>query len=178
MPEKQLPLQPVLVMMGVSGPGKSTVAGVLAGRLGWDLEEGDDLHPAANVAKMTSGQPLTDDDRWPWLNAVASWIREHTLAGKPGIITCSALKHVYRNKLRGHHVVFIYLAGTKEELGRRLVGRHDHFVPTSLLNSQLAALEPPDSDEQAITLNIGRNAARQATDIIEQLHLSRQQETQ
>ena len=85
MPEKQLPLQPVLVMMGVSGPGKSTVAGVLAGRLGWDLEEGDDLHPAANVAKMTSGQPRTDDDRWPWLDAVASWIREHTLAGKPGI---------------------------------------------------------------------------------------------
>ena len=93
--------------MGVSGCGKSTVAGVLAGRLGWDLGEGDDLHPAANVAKMAAGHPLTDEDRKPWLELVASWIREHTDAGRPGIITCSALKRSYRDVLRGDDVVFV-----------------------------------------------------------------------
>src|SRR3954452_7396356 len=81
----------VLVIMGVSGTGKSTVAGLLAGRLGWDLEEGDDLHPPANVTKMHAGEPLTDEDRWPWLAKIAAWIREHTEAGRPGIVTCSAL---------------------------------------------------------------------------------------
>jgi gluconokinase len=83
---------PVLVVMGVSGSGKSTVAAILAGRLGWDFEEGDDLHPPANVAKMAAGHPLDDEDRWPWLDKVAAWIRQHAEAGRPGIITCSALK--------------------------------------------------------------------------------------
>src|SRR4051794_31888644 len=96
---------PVLVLMGVSGCGKSTTAGVLAGRLGWDLEEGDDLHPAANIAKMAAGTPLDDMDRQPWLELVAGWIREHTEAGRPGIITCSALKRRYRDVLRGDGVV-------------------------------------------------------------------------
>src|SRR6185295_9211332 len=93
-PQRQ---QPVLVIMGVSGSGKSTVAGLLAGQLGWDLAEGDDLHPPNNVAKMSAGIPLTDDDRWPWLDRVATWIRDHTAAGAPGIITCSALKRSYRD---------------------------------------------------------------------------------
>ena len=84
--------QPVLVIMGVSGSGKSTVAGLVAGRLGWDLAEGDDLHPASNVAKMQAGEPLTDEDRWPWLETIAEWIRAHTQDGTPGVITCSALK--------------------------------------------------------------------------------------
>ena len=97
--------QPVLVIMGVSGSGKSTVAGILAGQLGWDLEEGDDLHPQANVEKMHAGTPLTDEDRWPWLERVADWIVEHTSAGVPGVITCSALKKVYRDKLRGDHEI-------------------------------------------------------------------------
>lgn len=92
--------QPVLVIMGVSGSGKSTVAGILAGRLGWDLEEGDDLHPARNITKMAAGDPLTDEDRRPWLDRVAEWIRAHTTAGMPGIITCSALKRTYRDQLR------------------------------------------------------------------------------
>ena len=87
---------PVLVIMGVSGSGKSTVAGLLAGRLGWDLAEGDDLHPASNVAKMHAGQPLTDEDRWPWLDSIAAWIRAHTAAGTPGVVTCSAQKKRYR----------------------------------------------------------------------------------
>jgi len=103
--------QPVLVIMGVAGCGKSTVAALLAGQLGWDFQEGDDLHSAENVEKMASGQPLTDDDRWPWLDAVASWIREHDLAGIPGIVTCSSLKRAYRDRLGGPHVVFVYLAG-------------------------------------------------------------------
>ena len=90
----------VLVVMGVTGTGKSTVAGLLAGRLGWDLEEGDDLHPEANVAKMRSGQPLTDEDRWPWLDRVGAWIRLHTQSGTPGIITCSSLKRLRRSSKR------------------------------------------------------------------------------
>ena len=91
--------QPVLVIMGVSGSGKSTVAAILAGHLGWDLQEGDDLHPGTNVDKMAAGIALTDDDRWPWLDRVADWIRDHTMAGVPGIITCSALKRVYRDRV-------------------------------------------------------------------------------
>jgi gluconokinase len=97
----------VLVLMGVSGSGKSTVAGLLAGRLSWDLEEGDDLHPAANVAKMAAGHPLTDEDRRPWLDRVAAWIRHRAEAGRPGIITCSALKRSYRDRLRAPGVVFV-----------------------------------------------------------------------
>ena len=96
---------PVLVLMGVSGCGKSTVAALLAGRLGWDLAEGDDLHPAANVDKMAAGHALDDEDRWPWLAKVAEWIGEHTDAGRPGVITCSALKRSYRDVLRGEHVI-------------------------------------------------------------------------
>ena len=134
--------QPVLVLMGVSGCGKSTVAAVLAGQLGWDLEEGDDLHPAGNVAKMAAGLPLTDEDRWPWLDLVARWIQNHTVAGIPGIVTCSALKKVYRDRLRGDNVVFVHLAGSKEQIGQRLAARTDHFMPVALLDSQVATLEP------------------------------------
>ena len=136
---------PVLVLMGVSGCGKSTVAALLAGRLGWDFEEGDDLHPAANVAKMAAGHPLDDADRRPWLAAVAAWIRQHTDAGRPGIITCSALKKSYRDVLRGDRVMFVYLAGTREQIAARLAARHGHFMPPALLDSQFATLEPPDT---------------------------------
>jgi gluconokinase len=105
--------QPVLVVMGVSGAGKSTIAGFLAGQLGWDPAEGDDLHPAANVAKMASGTALTDEDRWPWLERVAAWIRDHTATGIPGIITCSALKRSYRDRLSENRVVFLHLTGSE-----------------------------------------------------------------
>ena len=161
--------QPVLVIMGVSGSGKSTVAGILAGRLGWDLEEGDDLHPASNVAKMAAGEPLTDEDRRPWLDRVAEWIHAHTAAGRPGIITCSALKRSYRDRLRGDHVVFVYLAGSREVLAQRLAARTGHFMPAALLDSQLAALEPPGDDENALTVEIGRRAADEAGDVIARL---------
>ena len=163
--------QPVLVVMGVSGSGKSTVAGILAGQLGWDLEEGDDLHPAANVAKMASGQPLTDDDRWPWLDTVAAWITDHTTAGIPGIITCSALKRSYRDRMRGPNVVFVHLAGSKDQIGRRLAARSDHFMPPTLLDSQLTTLEPPGPDENTLVVDVGRRPAEEAADIIRRLDL-------
>ncbi len=164
--------QPVLVIMGVSGCGKSTVAAILAGQLGWDLEEGDDLHPASNVEKMRAGTALTDEDRWPWLEKVADWIRDHTNAGLPGIITCSALKRSYRDVLRGEHVVFVHLAGSKETIARRLNARLDHYMPSTLLDSQLATLEPPGPDENTLVVNLGRRPAEEAAEIILRLRLT------
>jgi carbohydrate kinase (thermoresistant glucokinase family) len=163
--------QPVLVLMGVSGCGKSTTAGVLAGRLGWDLGEGDDMHPPENVAKMAAGHPLTDEDRWPWLEHVAAWIRERTDARRPAIITCSALKRSYRDVLRGEHVVFVYLHGTREQIATRLAVRHGHYMPLSLLDSQLATLEPPGADERAVAIDIGPPPGVQADEIVERLGL-------
>jgi gluconokinase len=162
---------PVLVIMGVSGCGKSTVAGLLAGRLGWDLAEGDDMHPAASIAKMAAGQPLTDEDRWPWLARVAAWIRAHTTAHRPGIITCSALKRSYRDVLRADPVVFVYLAASRELIARRLAARHGHFMPLALLDSQFAALEPPGPDEQAITADISGSPEQTASLVMAALHL-------
>ena len=164
--------QPVLVIMGVSGSGKSTVAGLLAGRLGWDLEEGDDLHPQENVEKMAAGRPLTDDDRAPWLDAVSSWIVEHTEAGVPGIITCSALKRRYRDVLRHSNVVFVHLTGSKDLIGQRLATRLDHYMPSSLLDSQIETLEPPGAEERAITIDAGHPPAEEADEIVRRLGLS------
>jgi gluconokinase len=157
--------------MGVSGSGKSTVAAILAGQLGWDLEEGDDLHPAANVAKMHAGTPLTDDDRWPWLDLVADWINEHTRAGLPGIITCSALKKIYRDRLRGDHVVFVHLSGDKSTIARRLNARLDHYMPPALLDSQIDTLEPPGPDENTLVVDLGRRPAEEAAEVIQRLGL-------
>jgi gluconokinase/shikimate kinase len=162
----------VLVLMGVSGCGKSTVAGLLAGRLGWDLEEGDDLHPQENVAKMAAGVPLTDDDRWPWLDRIAAWIRAHTGSGRPGVITCSALKRAYRDVLRGPDVVFVYLHGSKELIASRLALRHGHYMPSSLLDSQFAALEPPAEDEHVLQVEIDAPASVQAGEIVDSLELT------
>lgn len=161
----------VLVVMGVSGTGKSTVAGMLAGRLGWDLEEGDDLHPAANVAKMASGQPLTDEDRWPWLDKIGAWVHLHTTSGMPGIITCSALRRVYRDRLRGPGVAFVHLDGSKQVIGERLSKRLDHYMPASLLDSQLATLEPLDPDEYGIVVPLGQKPKDEVLEIMNRLHL-------
>lgn len=163
--------QPVLVIMGVSGSGKSTVAAMLAGQLGWDLAEGDDMHPDANVEKMAAGIPLDDDDRWPWLDTVSSWIIEHVMAGRPGIVTCSALKRKYRDVLRERDVVFVHLAGPTELIGRRLSARLDHFMPSTLLDSQLATLEPLGDDERHIVVDAGRSPAAEAADIVARLGL-------
>jgi gluconokinase len=162
---------PVLVIMGVSGCGKSTIAGILASKLGWDLEEGDDLHPSENIEKMAAGHPLTDDDRWPWLDTVASWIFEHILAGTPGIITCSALKKKYRDVLRQRNVTFVHLTGSKEQIARQLTGRIDHYMPPSLLDSQIATLEPPEWDENSLLVEVGRKPTEEAGEIISRLRL-------
>jgi carbohydrate kinase (thermoresistant glucokinase family) len=147
---------PVLLVMGVSGSGKTTVGKALAEALGWPFEEGDDLHPPANVAKMKAGVPLTDEDRAPWLAAVARWIDDQALRGEPGVITCSALKRAYRDRLRADrpHLWLVFLEGSRRVIAERLAQRHGHFMPASLLDSQLAALEPPGEDEPVIDVDI------------------------
>jgi gluconokinase len=153
----ELPSPVVLVIMGVSGSGKSTIAGLLAERLDWPFEEGDSLHPAANVQKMAAGIPLTDDDRWPWLAKVADWIDNRLDTGENGIVTCSALKRSYRNVLnrRGSGVEFVYLAADRTELVERVSDRPAHFMPASLLDSQLETLEVPGQTEPAIQVDAG-----------------------
>jgi gluconokinase len=139
-----------VVVMGVSGTGKSTIGVALADALGLPFVEGDDLHPAANVAKMAAGIPLTDTDRAPWLDLVAGAL------GRPVVVTCSALKRRYRDRLRdaAPDVAFVYLHGTAELLAARMEGRDGHFMPTALLESQLATLEVPAPDEDAIPADV------------------------
>lgn len=153
------PLQPapaVLVVMGVSGSGKTTVGALLAQRLGWEFADGDDFHPPANVEKMHGGIPLTDADRWPWLRAIAAWIDQTRRAGGHGVVACSALKRRYRDiLLDGSPAVrLIYLRGEPELIGSRLAARHGHFMPESLLLSQYQALEEPGRDEDPITVEV------------------------
>ena len=163
---------PVLVFMGPAGTGKSTVAGMLAGRLGWDFQEGDDLHPAENVAKMAAGHALTDDDRWPWLDRVAAWIDGQLAAGRPGVITCSALKRTYRDVLRREDVTFVLLLGDPALVLERLLRRQGHFMPPALLTSQFDTLEIPDADERAIHIDLDLTPQEQVDTVIAQLHLS------
>jgi gluconokinase len=147
---------PVVVVMGVSGSGKSTVGADLAVRLHGAYQEGDSLHPAANVDKMSHGIPLTDADRRPWLHAIAAvidgWLARH----EAGVVTCSALKRAYRDILIGKRdgVTLVYLEGSHELIGQRMAARHGHFMPTALLDSQFATLEPPHPDEPHITVSI------------------------
>jgi gluconokinase len=142
------------VIMGVSGCGKSSVGSALAARLGGIYADGDDLHPAANVAKMSAGIPLTDADRWPWLDKVGQYL---ALAQDTALIGCSALKRIYRDRIRevaDAPVCFVHLAGTRQTILRRMQARRDHFMPPALLDSQFATLELPGADEQAITVDI------------------------
>jgi ribose 5-phosphate isomerase A len=165
---------PILVIMGVSGAGKSTVAEVLAARLGWPFEEGDSLHPETNVAKMHAGIPLTDEDRRPWLERVAAWIDAQRAAKQPGIITCSALKRSYRRIIIGDRpeVRLVYLRGGRDLMAEHLAGRHGHFMPTSLLQSQIDTLEGPDPDEDPLTVDVGRPPDQVADEIIRLLGAS------
>ncbi|MFV2121264.1 gluconokinase [Streptomyces sp. Act-28] len=145
---------PLVVVAGVSGSGKSTIGRALARRLGVPYEEGDDLHPPGNVEKMEAGVPLSDEDRAPWLDEVAGWLREHLDGG--GVVTCSALKRRYRDRLAAvsPRVFFIHLHGPAELIAARLTARRGHFMPPSLLRSQLDALEPPAPDEHAATVSV------------------------
>ncbi len=161
----------VLVVMGVSGSGKSTVAELVATELGWDFAEGDGMHPASNVAKMQAGTPLTDEDRWPWLDVIAGWIGEHLDQGRPGVVTCSALKRSYRDVLRAPGVVFVHVAGSGDLIEDRMAKRSGHFMPTSLLASQLATLEPPQPDEAHLTIAADRTPAEEGAEVIERLGL-------
>lgn len=143
----------ILVVMGVSGSGKTTVGKGLAEALGWIFREGDDLHPRANVEKMAQGIPLNDTDRQPWLEAIRQLIDEHLARGEPAVITCSALKKAYRDFLaaKREQVVFVYLKGSMEMLRGRLAQRKGHYMPVDLLASQFATLEEP---EDAITVDV------------------------
>jgi gluconokinase len=143
-----------VIVMGVSGCGKTTVGRVLAQRLGWPYVDGDDLHPAANVAKMAAGHPLTDADRWPWLRAIRHQLDEWAAAGIDGVLACSALRRAYRDVLRDGpgELRFAFLDVDPDVLAARLAHRAGHFMPSALLASQLATLEPPTDDEHPIRI--------------------------
>jgi gluconokinase len=156
-PEQTTNRLSVIVVMGVSGAGKSTIAAMLAIRLGWTYEDADWFHPPANIEKMHSGRPLTDEDRWPWLNAIAAWIDAMRRAGGHGVIACSALKRAYREVLmRGRSDVrLVYLKAERDLIARRMSLREGHhFMPAALLDSQFATLEEPGEDEHAIVVSI------------------------
>ncbi|WP_042723510.1 gluconokinase [Curtobacterium sp. B18] len=159
--------------MGVSGSGKSTVAAMVAEQLGWEFAEGDAMHPQANVDKMHAGTPLTDEDRWPWLDVIAAWIRSHLDEGTPGVVTCSALKRSYRDVLRAPGVVFVHVAGDGALIEDRMSKRSGHFMPTSLLQSQLATLEVPGDDEAHITVAADRTPDEESAEVIERLGIRR-----
>ncbi|HUH86295.1 MAG TPA: gluconokinase [Stellaceae bacterium] len=154
--------------MGVSGVGKTTIGQKLAVRLGWSFEEGDTFHPEANVAKMHAGMPLTDADRQPWLEAVAAWIDAQRARKEPGIITCSALKRSYRSLIIGdrREARLVYLRGRHDLIAERLAGRRGHFMPASLLQSQLDTLEEPGPDEDPLVVDVGPPPQQIADEII------------
>ena len=151
-----------LVVMGVSGSGKTTIAEGVVARTGWVFAEADVFHPQANIDKMASGTPLTDEDRWPWLRHLGAWMAEHGAKGEDTVITCSALKRTYRDVLRdevealgaGHRVVFAHLDGSAEIIAARLEGRQGHFMPASLLQSQIDTLEDLEPDEDGVALDL------------------------
>jgi carbohydrate kinase (thermoresistant glucokinase family) len=158
----------ILIVAGVSGSGKTTVGALLAGRLHWRFADADTFHPAANIAKMRAGIPLTDEDRQPWLRAVGDWIDARRAAGEPAVITCSALKRAYRDELLAGRpdATMVFLMVSRPELERRLASRPGHFFPEKLLDSQLAALEPPGPGERVRTVTEDGDAARTAAEII------------
>jgi len=160
-----------LIVMGVSGSGKSTIAARLAGRLSWTFEDGDRFHPASNVAKMSAGQPLTDEDRWPWLQAIADEIDRVCAAGGHVVIACSALKRTYRDVLvHGRRDIrIVFLAGIQPLIADRLARRKGHFMPPGLLDSQFRTLEPPGPDENPVTVSIDASVETIVDDIVRQI---------
>jgi gluconokinase len=161
----------VVVVMGVSGCGKSTIASMLAHRLNWIYEDGDWFHPQSNVRKMHAGEPLTDEDRWPWLHGIAAWIDASRRVGNHGTVACSALKRAYRDILVGERrdVRIVYLKGERDLIARRLAARDGHFMPPSLLDSQFAALEEPQPDEHPIVVSIVPHPREVVEEIVKRL---------
>jgi carbohydrate kinase (thermoresistant glucokinase family) len=152
-----MPVAPsVIVVMGVSGSGKTTIGSLLAARLHWRFAEGDSFHSPANVARMRDGIPLTDEDRWPWLDAIAAWIDAARASGERCVVTCSALRRAYRERLAGGHgdVRFVYLKGEHALVARRMADRKGHYMPAALLQSQFATLEEPSPGENPLIVSI------------------------
>jgi len=166
-------METIVVVMGVSGSGKTTVAAMLAGRLHVHFLEGDDLHPPENVAKMHGGTPLTDEDRWPWLQAIADEIDRLSASGELAVIACSALKRAYRDILvHGRDDIrIVFLDGTQDLIAGRLAARKGHFMPPDLLASQFRTLERPGTNERPITVSIDAPVERIVDDIVSQLNL-------
>lgn len=161
----------IVVVMGVSGSGKTTVSALLAAGLGWQFQEGDALHPPENVEKMRNGTPLTDADRLPWLRKIAEEIERWRDRGESGVVTCSALKRSYRDIIIGSRpdVRLVYLKGSYDLIRHRLAARHEHFMPVALLDSQFAALEEPAPDEHPIVIDVGGRPADLAAEIVRRL---------
>jgi carbohydrate kinase (thermoresistant glucokinase family) len=161
----------VLVVMGVSGSGKSTIASMLAQRLHWVYEDADWFHPKSNIEKMHHGEPLNDEDRWPWLQTIADWIDATRRAGGHGVVACSALKRAYRDILIGDRrdVRLVFLKGDHNLIARRIAARADHFMPSTLLESQFAALQEPQPDERAIVVSIVPHPREIVETIVKQL---------
>ncbi|MFO1110252.1 MAG: gluconokinase [Bradyrhizobium sp.] len=162
-----------LIVMGVSGAGKSTVAEALSARLGWRCEDGDRFHPASNVAKMSAGEPLTDEDRWPWLKAIADEIDRLCGKRQHAVVACSALRRAYREVLvHGREDVrIVFLDGAKEVIAARLAARKGHFMPPGLLDSQFRTLERPAPEEDAVTVSIDATVEAIVDNIVRQLRL-------
>ena len=150
------PALAVVIVMGVSGSGKSTIGALLASHLQWEFQDADWFHPASNVDKMHRGIPLTDEDRWPWLDTIAAWIDKRRRSSGHGVIACSALKRSYRDVLIGNRpdVRLVYLKGDETLIAPRMASRHEHFMPRSLLRSQFETLEEPAPDENPIIVSI------------------------
>jgi gluconokinase len=163
----------IVVVAGVAGSGKSTVGKLLAGRLGWGFADADAFHPAANVAKMRAGVPLTDADRQPWLAAIGAWIDDRVATGQPAVVTCSALKRAYRDALLDgrDRVAMVFLVITEAQDEERVTTRSGHFFPERLVASQFAELELPAPDERVTDVAAGRPAAQLVDEIIEKLGL-------
>jgi gluconokinase len=162
-----------VVVMGISGSGKTTIATQLAQRLGWIYAEADEFHPAENIAKMTSGTPLTDEDRWPWLESMKNWMTAEAQSGRSTVVTCSALRRSYRDVLTHAQgrVRFVHLLGDTDLILERMKTRSGHFMPESLLPSQISTLEPLEADEQGVRIENTGTPDQVTDDVIDQLDL-------
>lgn len=163
----------VVVVMGVASSGKTSLGERLAERLGWPFRDADSFHPPENVAKMAGGTPLNDDDRKPWLAAIAAWIDDLRAKGEHGIVTCSALKRAYRQVIVGDRpdVALVYLKGSRELIGRRMAARQHHFMPPALLDSQFAALEEPGDGEKPLVVSVEDSKDAIVQDVVDRLGL-------